>query len=245
MRYTLTTPRDGWLRNGLLAGLVATGGMTIALVAAYVIADGVGDPRGGVVARWLWALAHNRVTEAVGGGPLLFIGLQLSVGLALSALYAGAAEPALPGPGWARGIVFALGPWVLSLVLFLPLVGGGLFGRALGAGPLPALGNLIVHLIYGAILGAVYAIPESAGLARTPEDLAANVRADRGAAIGIVAGAAVGALIGALIQAVGGTNPLLPAGGLILGGALIGGGWGGVVGSLAGLTPATRRGKAR
>src|SRR6266511_3522881 len=84
---TLTAPRDGWLRNGLLAGLVATGGMTIALVVAYVAADGVGDPRGGVVARWLWALAHNRVTEAVGGGPLLFIGLQLSVGLALSALY--------------------------------------------------------------------------------------------------------------------------------------------------------------
>lgn len=244
MRYTVTTPRDGWLRNGLLAGLVATAGMTIALIVAYVVADGVGDPRGGVVARWLWALAHNRVTEAVGGQPLLFVGLQLSVGLALSAVYAGAAESRLPGPGWARGTLFALGPWVLSLVLFLPLVGGGLFGLALGAGPLPTLGNLLVHLLYGATLGAVYAIPETAGLAGTPEDLAANERADRSAAIGIVAGVVAGALIGTMIQLAGRTNPLLPAGSLILGGALIGGGWGGVVGSLAGLTPATKRDKA-
>jgi hypothetical protein len=142
-------------------------------------------------------------------------------------------------------VLFALVPWLLSVVVFLPLVGGGLFGLALGAGPLPALGNLVVHLVYGATLGAVYAIPETAGLDDTAEDRAFAVSADRGAALGIVVGTLAGAGIGGLIIAAGGGTPLLPPGGLILGGALIGGAWGGVVGSLASLDPATHRRRVR
>ena len=35
--------------------------------------------------------------------------------------------------------------------------GGGLLGMNIGAGPLPILGNLILHLVYGAVLGSAYA----------------------------------------------------------------------------------------
>ena len=243
--FPIKTPREGWLRNGLLAGLVATAAMTLALALAYAIAAALGTPVGGPPGRWLWALTHNRLTEAVGGRPMLFVGLQLSMGLALSALYAGFAERQLRGPGWLRGLLFALGPWLLSVLAFLPLVGGGLLGLDLGAGPLPVLGNLVVHLVYGATLGAVYAIPETAGLEDTEEDFAAAVDANRGAALGIVVGTLAGAGLGGLIVAAGGGTPLLPPGGLTLGGALVGGAWGGVVGSLASLDPATHRRRAR
>ena len=245
LHYPVRTPREGWLRNGLLAGLVATGAMSLALLAAYSLAAAVGTPVGGTLGRWLWALTHNRLTEAVGGRPMLFVGLQLSMGLALSVLYAGFAEPRLRGPGWLRGLLFALAPWALSVIVFLPLVGGGLAGLALGAGPLPALGNLVVHLVYGATLGATYAIPETAGLEDSEEDFAAAVGADRGAALGIVVGALVGAGLGALIVAAGGSNPLLPSDALVLGGGLVGGAAGGLVGSLAGLDPALHRRRTR
>src|SRR5215212_5388288 len=140
LHYPIRTPREGWLRNGLLAA----GAMTLTLAVAYGIAAGLGDASGGFLGRWLWALTHNRLTEAVGGRPTLFMGLALSI------LYAGFAEQHLGGPGWRRGLLFALVPWALSLVVFLPLVGGGLFGLGLGAGLLPILGNLVVHLVYGA-----------------------------------------------------------------------------------------------
>ena len=110
LHYPIRTPREGWLRNGLLAGLVATGAMTLTLAAAYGVAAGLGDASGGPPERWLWALTHNRLTEAVGGRPTLFMGLQLSMGLALSVLYAGFAERHLRGLGWLRGLLFALMP---------------------------------------------------------------------------------------------------------------------------------------
>ena len=42
------------------------------------------------------------------------------------------------------------------MIIFLPLAGGGLLGLGLGAGPLPILGNLLVHLVYGVTLGFLY-----------------------------------------------------------------------------------------
>src|SRR5215207_1723310 len=76
---------------------------------------------------------------------------------------------------------------------------GGFLGSAIGAGRLHAVGNLIPHLVYGATLGAVYAIAMEAGLDDTDEDRAAALAAERGAAIGIGAGLVVGGLLGWLL----------------------------------------------
>ena len=51
-------------------------------------------------------------------------------------LYALLFEPRLAGPGWFRGLMFAVAPSLLSVTVFLPLVGGGLSGAAFDAGPL-------------------------------------------------------------------------------------------------------------
>ena len=57
-------------------------------------------------------------------------------------------------------MLFSIIPWFLSLVVFFPIVGAGFFGADLDAGPLPAIGNLILHLIYGAVLGSMYTVPD-------------------------------------------------------------------------------------
>ena len=72
--------------------------------------------------------------------------------LLLALVYARYVEPRLSGASWWRDAVRAH-PWLLSLIIFLPLMGGGLLGMNIGAGPLPILGNLILHLVYGAVLG--------------------------------------------------------------------------------------------
>ena len=65
-------------------------------------------------------------------------------------------EPVLPGPGWLRGLLFALGAWILMMVLLLPPAGLGWFGAQLGyAAPVSAL---VLHIVYGLCLGSLFAV---------------------------------------------------------------------------------------
>ena len=192
-------PREDWLRAGVLAGFLGTFAMTIVLVAAYWLASSIGRAEGGTVQRWSWALVNNPVAERTADGVVLAIGANLAMGLLLALVYARYAEPRLHGPSWWRGMQFALIPWLLSLVVFLPLMGGGVLGMDVGAGPLPILGNLILHLVYGAVLGISYAEATEDWLDDTDVDRVNAAAAERGAAIGLVAGLVPGLVLGWLI----------------------------------------------
>jgi uncharacterized membrane protein YagU involved in acid resistance len=77
-------------------------------------------------------------------------------------------EAALPGVPIVKGLLFGFFAWVLMMVLFMPLAGQGFFGFK--NGPPAAVASLILHLIYGAVLGLVYASRQSrtsAGRMRT------------------------------------------------------------------------------
>lgn len=50
-----------------------------------------------------------------------------------------------------RGIQFALIAWLLMMVFLMPLAGVDVFGLALGIGPM--LATLLLHIIYGTVLG--------------------------------------------------------------------------------------------
>lgn len=189
-------PREDWLRAGILAGFLATFAMTVVLVAAYWLADAIGDASGNALQRWSYALVNNPVAERTADGVILAIGANLAVGLVLALAYAWYVEPRLDGPSWWRGLRFALIPWLLSLIVFLPLMGGGVFGMDIGAGPLPILGNLILHLVYGAALGLAYAEASEDWLDDTESDRANAANAERGAALGVVAGLVVGVVVG-------------------------------------------------
>ncbi|MDQ3411754.1 MAG: hypothetical protein M3509_06505, partial [Chloroflexota bacterium] len=139
---------DAWLTDGLLSGFLATFAMTVVLAAAYGVAAAIGRADGNTVEQWFFGLTNNLVTGMMGNQVALAIAANLAIGLVLAVIYAYLAEPMLGGPGWQRGMLFALVPWVLSILLFFPLIGGGVLGLGLMAGPLPILGNLILHLVY-------------------------------------------------------------------------------------------------
>ncbi len=191
--------RGDWLRGGVLAGLLGTFAMTIALLIAYGFARGVGVENGNVLQRWCWALVHNPVAERASDRVVLAVGANLAVGLLLALAYARVFEPMLSGPGWKRGMQFSLLPWILSLLVFLPLMGGGFLGFAIGAGPLPILGNLILHFVYGAVLGAAYAEPAVDWLDDTAADRANADAAERGAAIGVAIRLPPGFIVGWIV----------------------------------------------
>lgn len=53
-----------------------------------------------------------------------------------------------------RGLVLGVVAWLVMMVAFMPIVGGGLFGHKLGIWA--AVVPLIYHIVYGAALGLTY-----------------------------------------------------------------------------------------
>ena len=90
----------------------------------------------------------------------------------LFAVYDGAAtRPA----HWLKGIIFGVFAWLVMMVAFMPLAGAGFFGWKIGI--TAPVGLLIVHLIYGIVLGATYGllgvlVPVKAAVILTNEEKA-------------------------------------------------------------------------
>jgi hypothetical protein len=60
----------------------------------------------------------------------------------------------LPYAHWVSGILFATGAWLMMMIIVMPMAGMGLFGLQLGV--TAPIATLVMHWIYGAILGGVY-----------------------------------------------------------------------------------------
>lgn len=60
-----------------------------------------------------------------------------------------------PAP-WLKGVIFGVLAWLVMMVTFMPLAGSGFFGVKIG--PAAPVGMLILHVIFGAVLGATYGL---------------------------------------------------------------------------------------
>ncbi|MBM3463288.1 MAG: hypothetical protein FJX76_14395 [Armatimonadetes bacterium] len=251
-----------WMARAVLAGFAGTVTMVLAMIVSYVVAlflSGVSLPdargalgNGAVVETWLHNLTHNPVVNATTDMLYGALAVHLLMGLFWAVAYARYFEPYLRGGAWEKGMLFSLLPWVLSLVVFLPLVGGGFMGATINAGPLPTIGNLLLHLVYGATLGMVYGPLGDVLVEDVDEDMRASEAlvlrraegtAAKGILIGLIVGFAVG-MLGFAIGRVGHTSIMLglAPSWFVLTTVVMGGSLGALVGSLVGLpTSATMR----
>jgi len=238
--------RRRWFADSVIAGFVAIGSSTAALMIAYVLANGASDSQGDFFRQWLWLLTHNDIVSFSRAAPAVVIAGHVVLGVIWALVYARFFEPRLSGPGWRRGMLFSLLPWLFSLLILLPAAMFDRLDVALSAGPLPPLGNLILHLIYGFTLGQLYdASADEPALAEDtvydePLERAAVEHSEEFGAAGILVGAVVGAAVGIGLAVV--LPPVLPnidfqgwSVALAVGGLLAGGAVGGIVGSFAGL----------
>jgi uncharacterized membrane protein YagU involved in acid resistance len=129
------------------AGLVATGFMT----ALLLVEPSIGLPRiaiGQVLSTSLGlASAHLSI------GPALGWVIHFVIGMVLALIYAAVFADRLPGRPLGRGMIYGVLVFVVAQLLFMPLVGGGVFSR--GSAPLLA-GSLLGHLVYGGLTGWIY-----------------------------------------------------------------------------------------
>jgi hypothetical protein len=61
----------------------------------------------------------------------------------------------------AQGMALGFGGWVMMMVALMPMAGAGLFGLALGV--MAPMATLMLHLVFGAILGGTYRLLEGHG----------------------------------------------------------------------------------
>ncbi len=54
-----------------------------------------------------------------------------------------------------KGVVFGIVAWLLMMVMIMPMAGAGLFGLNLGI--MAPMMTFVLHIIFGAVLGKVYA----------------------------------------------------------------------------------------
>ena len=64
-------------------------------------------------------------------------------------------QPALPGEPWVKGIIFGAFAWLAMMVAFMPVADEGQLGRKIGVSGVVV--SLVLHILYGAILGLAYA----------------------------------------------------------------------------------------
>lgn len=192
-----------WLAVGVLSGFVATAVMTVTFLFGYGFAAVFASsaPDAGFLATWFDALINNPLTRATQSNLPAAIALHFVAGIVWAVVYTGLVEPRLHGPGWRRGLIFAVVPWLFSLFVFLPVVGGGFLGLAIDAGPLPIIGNLILHAAYGVTLGEVTVaegLMSEGDRVRDPAEPAALSHVQRMIALAVVPGLLIGAVVGLL-----------------------------------------------
>lgn len=226
--------RTDWARISVIAGFIATFAMTATVTAGYLLANSVGDMDGGTITTWFQALSGNEMVDMVGDSFAVGMVLNLIVGLVWALIYGRFAEPVLNGPGWLQGVVFAMAPFLLSILVFFPIMGAGFLGADIGAGPLPVLGNLIAHVVFGAVLGFFFAIEEGSGISDDASEHQASASSERGTALGILVGGVVGAIGGFFIAPT--IDDLASRPVLTLAGVLTGAAIGALIGSLTGMT---------
>lgn len=140
------------LKNGFLAGFIATAVLSVMMVAgammgvmpeldvAAMLAMMMGAP---ILVGWL---AHFMIgTLAWGGGFAVLYGV-IPVGSAVI-----------------KGIVFGVAAWLGMMIMVMPMAGAGLFGMNFGI--MAPMMTLVLHIIFGAVLGAVYGARVPAAMA--------------------------------------------------------------------------------
>jgi hypothetical protein len=221
----------------LLAGFVASVVMVLAFGVAFALALALSRTTIPLVSGWFAGLTSNSFIDAAAPNLYAAAGVFLVGGVIWALVYGLFFERRLSGAGWQRGVKFALLPWAVSLVVLLPLAGGGLLGFGLGAGPLPIIGNLLLHAVYGAVLGAIYGSADSVldnpAHAPSEDDLRlgrlSEVSAARGLVIGIAGGLILGIVLAIPMQAGVSLNPAA----LVVAITLTGAAFGALIGSFA------------
>ena len=130
--------------RAVAAGVIGTAVMTIVGLWAAPL---MGLPAMNPAVMLAGAMGGNL---ALGWVAHFMIGTILAVGYTVVA-------PVLPGAPPVRGALYGIAPFLMAQIIVMPTMGMPLFSGS----AVMAMGSLIGHLVYGAVVGSVYGPVES------------------------------------------------------------------------------------
>ena len=81
--------------------------------------------------------------------------MHFMVGIALAFLYVYYFREFLPGPYWAKGMIFSVLPWVLTLIMMFPIVDTLDVGDKTQSPAVFIVSSMIAYLAFGAVMAIV------------------------------------------------------------------------------------------
>lgn len=131
------------LGRAVVAGLAGTAAMTIVMLMGP-----------------LMGMPEMNIGKMLGG----FMGIPVALGWAahfmigtiLALVYVYLFSSKLRGSSLLRGALYGLIPWFVSQIMVNPMMGAGIFASNTPAPVIMAMGSLMGHIIYGAVVGGIY-----------------------------------------------------------------------------------------
>ncbi len=136
--------------KAILAGLIGTIVMTLLTMMAGVMGLPMDIPA--------------MLSSFMGASILIGWLAHFMIGMILALFYAYGFVSWLPGTPWLKGALYGLFPFVVAQVVIMPMMGMGLFTSNAPNAFLLVMGSLMGHLIYGAVVGAIYGTPQQGSL---------------------------------------------------------------------------------
>lgn len=133
--------------KGLLAGVAAT----IVLSVLMVIKAALGLMPAVNAIKMLAKIAGD---FGLPSGPIVGWIAHLFTGVVLWGLVFAGTYDSWPGTPPVKGAVFSVMAWLLMMSMVLPMAGAGFFGVNIGLSA--AVATLLLHLVFGVVLGAVF-----------------------------------------------------------------------------------------
>ena len=99
--------------------------------------------------------------------PMIAWAVHVMIGIVGYGLAIALLDSRLPGKSsLLHGVLLGLAGWLVMMIMLMPMAGAGLFGMALGM--MAPMMTLVLHLIFGAVLGWTYgrlapSVPAAAG----------------------------------------------------------------------------------
>ncbi len=153
------TPRPVDTMRAVAAGAIGTGVLT----ALWLVEPAIGLPNiavGQILSSFMSvSVAHLHVGIAGGWA------IHILMGILWALLYAAIFAARLPGSPVARGALYGALLFLVAQIVFMPLVGAGVFSRGDVA---LLMGSLLGHLVYGIVVAWIYAVPSSAAPGTPP-----------------------------------------------------------------------------
>ena len=135
--------------RAMIAGFVAT----VVLSALMLIKSMMGVMPELNLASMLAGMAHDML--GLPANPAIGWVLHFMIGTAVWGIGFALLFTVLPGNGAVlKGIVFGALAWVLMMLIPMPMAGAGLFAMKMGM--MAPVMTLVLHLLWGAVLGATY-----------------------------------------------------------------------------------------